>query len=64
MGKGKEHILHEKFVIRMWGRGRNMVCLRNLPLECGEGKEHVLHEKKKGKEIQEVCNHDFQRVFS
>ena len=37
MGKGKEHILHKKSVVRMRGWESNMVCMRNLPLEGGKG---------------------------
>ena len=61
VGKGKEHVLHKKFVVRMWGRGSHTVCVRNLLLEGGEGER--TRERQKGKKSKS-CNYDFQRVFS
>ena len=50
-GKGKEHVLHKNSVVRMWGRGSKMVCMRNLPLEGGKGEGTCFTWEKKGKEI-------------
>ena len=61
MGKGKEHVLRKKSMVRMWGRGTHTVCVRNLPLEGWEGER--THEKQKGRKSK-GCDYDFQRVFS
>ena len=62
MEKGKEHILCKKFAIRMWGRGSNTVCVRNLPLEGGEGEgTRFAWNNREGNPGN--CNRDFQRVF-